>query len=133
MRRGFTLVEMIVVMAIGMIVLTATTVILLGGQRRVVRAMGVEQLVAEIRTEQMRSMMGDTTAGAGVVDLGALALDNNLTVGTTFPGARITFVPISGEVEGYAAGNDTVTVVDSTDGTTKTLHINGYGVVTQVD
>ena len=133
MRRGFTLIEMIVVMAIGAVVITATTVNLLGGSRRVVKGAGVGQLVAEIRGEQMRAMTGDTTAGAGVLDLGGLDLDNNLTISTTFSGAQIAFAPISGEIVGYIAGQDTVTVVDSTDGTTKTLHINKYGVVIQVD
>ena len=125
MKRGFTLIEMIVVMAIGAVVITATTVNLLGGQRRVVKLAGVEQLVAEIRAEQVKAMMG---AGAGVVDLAAIDLDNNLTISSSYTGNKITFAAVSGETE---AG--TVTVVDSTDGTTKTLHINSYGVVTQVD
>lgn len=126
MKSGFTLIEMIVVMAIGAVVITATTVNLLGGSRRVVKGVGIGQLVAEIRAEQMKAMMG---AGAGVVDLTPLSLDNNLTISTTFPGAQITFAPISGEV----VGENTITITDATDGTTKTLHINSYGVVTQID
>ncbi|KKU83109.1 MAG: hypothetical protein UY11_C0028G0003 [Candidatus Amesbacteria bacterium GW2011_GWC2_47_8] len=111
MKRGFTLIEMIVVMAIGAVVITATTVNLLGGQRRVAKLSGV--------------VMG---AGAGVIDLAAVDLDNNLTVSSSYPDNTITLTPISGETE---AG--TVTLTDDTDGTVKTLYINVYGVVTQVD
>ncbi|KKU28480.1 MAG: hypothetical protein UX80_C0003G0027 [Candidatus Amesbacteria bacterium GW2011_GWA2_47_11b] len=125
MKRGFTLIEMIVVMAIGAVVITATTVNLLGGQRRVAKLSGVEQLVADIRTAQVKTMMG---AGAGVIDLAAVDLDNNLTVSSSYPDNTITLTPISGETE---AG--TVTLTDDTDGTVKTLYINVYGVVTQVD
>lgn len=126
MKNGFTLIEMIVVMAIGAVVITATTVNLLGGSRQVVRGSGVEQLVAEIRGQQMRAMMG---GGTVALDLTTLDLDNNLTIDTTFPGSQIIFAPISGEV----VGGNTVTITDTTDGTTKTLYINSYGVVTQVD
>ncbi|KKU02508.1 MAG: hypothetical protein UX99_C0007G0019 [Candidatus Amesbacteria bacterium GW2011_GWB1_47_26] len=125
MLRGFTLIEMIVVMAIGAVLITATTVNLLGGQRRVVKLAGVEQLVADIRAEQVKAMTG---AGAGVVDLAAVDLDNSLTISSSYPGNTITFAPLSGET---AAG--TVTVTDDTDQTTRTLHINKYGVVTAVD
>ena len=125
MKRGFTLIEMIVVMAIGAVVITATTVNLLGGQRRGAKLSGVEQLVADIRTAQVKTMMG---AGAGVIDLAAVDLDNNLTVSSSYPDNTITLTPISGETE---AG--TVTLTDDTDGTVKTLYINVYGVVTQVD
>ena len=44
MKSGFTLIEMIVVMAIGAVVITATTVNLLGGSRRVVKGAGIGQL-----------------------------------------------------------------------------------------
>lgn len=126
MKSGFTLIEMIVVMAIGVVLITATTVNLLGGQRRVVKASGAEQLVAEIRGEQMRAMMG---GGTVTLDLTTVDLDNNLTITTTFPGSQVVFAPISGEV----VGENTVTITDTTDGTTKTLHMNSYGVVTQID
>ena len=125
MKRGFTLIEMIVVMAIGVVVITATTVNLLGGQRRVAKLSGVEQLVADIRTENVKTMMG---AGAGGIDLAAVDLDNSLTIKSSYPGNTITFAPISGETQ---AG--TVTLTDDTDGTVKTLYINSYGVVIQVD
>ncbi|KKU95496.1 MAG: hypothetical protein UY27_C0015G0002 [Candidatus Gottesmanbacteria bacterium GW2011_GWA1_48_13] len=125
MKKGFTLIEMIVVMAIGAVVITATTVNLLGGQRRVARLSGVEQLVADIRAEQVKAMTG---AGAGVADLGVVDLGNSLTISSSYPGNTITFAPLSGET---VVG--TVTVTDDTDQTTRTLHINNYGVVTAVD
>ncbi len=125
MKSGFTLIEMIVVMAIGAVVITATTVNLLGGQRQVVKLSGVEQLVADIRTKQVKAMTG---AGTTEVDLATVDLGNNLTIGSSYTGNKITFTAISGETQ---AG--TIAITDDTDGAVKTLHINSYGVVTQVD
>ncbi len=148
-RRGFTLIEMIVVLGVSAVLLTMITVNLLSGQRSVTKTGVVEQIVADIRSQQSKAMMGENNGTAFGVHINednyvlfngatynaadntnfAVNLDNNIVLSTAFPNANIVFSAVSGEVTVYVAGQDTITIADATDDSIKILHINRYGVV----
>lgn len=148
MRHGFTLVEMIVVMAVGAVILTTTTVLLLSGQRQVVKLTAAEQVLSDIRSAQVKAMAGSGGGGAYGIYFGTTSytlfkgaaynasdpvnfvvnLDNSVSFTSTFSGSNIIFSAVSGEVNNYVSGADTVTIIDATDNTSKVIHFNKYGV-----
>ncbi len=145
MNRAFTLIEMLVVVGIGVVILTTTTVLLLSGQRRVAKISAEVQVLSDIRSAQTKAMAGGGTQG---VSFGSNAytlfkgisynandtanfvinLDNNINLATAFPGSEIVFLAVSGEINNYVNGSDTVSVVDATDNTNKVIRFNKYGV-----
>jgi len=148
MRRGFTLIEMIVVMAVGVVIITTTTVLLLSGQRQVVKLSAEEQILSDIRSAQVKAMTGNSGGGAYGIYFGTdaytlfkgvsynasdpinfvVTLDNNVNLTTTFAGSNVVFLAVSGEINNYVSGADTVTIIDSTDNTERVIHFNKYGV-----
>lgn len=147
MKRGFTLVEIIVVIGIGLVILGTTTVLLLSGQRRVAKISAEEQVLSDMRSAQTKAMSGGGTQGiyfgditytlfnglvynAGNAANFIVTLDNSINLTNTFAGSNIVFLAVSGEINNYVSGLDTVSIVDATDGTSRTLRFNKYGVVT---
>lgn len=148
MKPGFTLIELIVVIGIGLVILATTTVLLLGGQRRVTKISTVNQILSDIRTAQIKAMTGEGGGGDRGVYLGTnfytlfngttynanddsnfvVNLDNNVELATMFPGASIVFARVSGEINNYINGSDTVSIIDATDNTDKVIRFNKYGV-----
>lgn len=149
MRRAFTVIELIVVMGIVAVIVGAISFNLLSGQRQVVKTGIVEQVVADIRSQQSKTMIGDGSGASFGVHFGSnfytlftgstynvndssnfvVNMDNNIQFTTTFAGGNIVFTPVSGEVTNYQTGQDTLTEIDATDNTFHILHVNKYGVV----
>ncbi len=147
--RGLTVIELIVVMGIMAVIITATSFNLLSGQRQVVKSGMVEQVVADVRSQQSKTMSGDGTGSTfgvhfdtssyvlftgSVYDANdssnfVVSLDNNVQFVTSFSGNNIIFTPVSGEVTNYVSGSDTISVIDATDNSVYVLHVNQYGVV----
>ncbi|MDP1743574.1 MAG: type II secretion system protein [Candidatus Amesbacteria bacterium] len=134
MTKGFTLIEMIVVIGIGLVILTTTTVLLLGGQRRVVKISAEEQILSDIRSVQTKAMSGlgaqsiSFANNSYTTDNYVVNLDNNIQLTTTFAGSSIVFLAVSGEINNYVSGSDTVSITDATDDTKRVIHFNKYGV-----
>lgn len=149
MRKGLTLIEVIVVMAIVALLAALTSFNLLSGRRQAEKRSVVEQVVSDMRSQQSRAMVGDSlgasfgihfanntytlftgaTFNAADASNFVVTLDNNIEFTTTFLGNNIVFTPVSGEVTNYVLGSDTVTIIDATDTSYHILHINQYGVV----
>lgn len=149
--KGFTLVEVVVVMGL-LSVLTGLAVInLLGSQREVVVDASSNTLIADLRTQQIKAMMGDDSGGSAAQPYGILfeansytlfagasysASDPNnfevttdgLTIDSTLPSDTVIFAKGSGEVTGFNVAQNTVTFTNSA-GETTVLSINRYGVV----
>lgn len=132
MRKGFTLIELIIIM--GMVAgLTAMITVNLTGSRKRVGVMAtVEILAADLRGVQMRAMAGD---GSQEIVFGGsnyilnpegfeITLDPEISISTTYAQNKITFAARSGET---VAG--TITITDTTGGVTKTLSVNQYGTI----
>lgn len=132
MRKGFTLIELIIIM--GMVAgLTAVITVNLTGSRKRVGVMAtVETLTADLRGAQMRAMAGD--GSQEIVFAGnsytlnpegfEITLDPEISIAATYSQNKIDFAARSGET---AAG--TITITDTTGGVTKTLTVNEYGTI----
>lgn len=151
MKSGFTLPELILVMGILLTLFALVTNSLLGSQHQTSLNSLISSLISDIKSQQFKSMSGDT-AGRGMTDtygvyfasgqyvlfLGSayssgnpdnftVSLDSNLQLSTTFPSQSVIFSKGSGEIIGYDANADTITISSPSD--SKTLEFNQYGVI----
>jgi prepilin-type N-terminal cleavage/methylation domain-containing protein len=158
MRRAFTLVEMLVVMGVVAMMLTLGFSNLLNSQRKSQMNSTLTTLTSDLREQRLKAMTGDTE-GTGVISsygiffgtheytifrggsyvpgLGSnfiVKLDPTLTFSSvTLPASILVFADGSGEVVGYTATKNTISISDASDGTTKTITINKYGVPTSIN
>ena len=151
-KAGFTLIEVLMVMSIFAILAGFTTINLLGPQRSANLNATVTELTADIKQQQARSMLGDTSTGSVAVVHGVyfeaarytlfvgstysaadpanfvVDLPSSISLTTTLVPSQIVFDLVSGEVVNFSSGASTVTL-SVTGGETRTLNFNKYGSV----
>ncbi len=125
MKRGFTLPELLIVMGVLAILTTLATVNLLRPQHQASTVAAVNILMADIRQQQLKTMLGNTEGSNNF----NVTLEPPFQVLTTFPNNQIVFQAGSGEV----AGPNTITITNPNGPTTTTLTINHYGTIESVD
>lgn len=155
--RGFTFVELTIMIAVLATIGTLATVNLAHFNQHATVSSRIATLVSDIRSQQFRAMTGDTDGAATQQEYGVyfeptqytlfegatydpakqtnytVKLENNLSFDAiSLPNNEIQFLPISGEVSGYSDTTNTVRLRDGTNGETKTLQINHYGVITAI-
>lgn len=155
-RSGFTLIEVLVVIAIAAILISLTSVSLVSVQTRSSINSLTDQLLADIRSQQLKSMTGDTEGSGEISAYGlcfqsqnyvlfrgsvysptdpsnfSVAIDEPISLSSSFSGSPcpvLVFSPGSGEIAGYTPGADTVTLSGDIPSETKTLQFNPYGVL----
>lgn len=152
-QGGFTLVELLVVMGLLAIILGLTAVNLFRPQTDASLEGVVAPLVADIKAQQLRAMAGDSgsdgvtepfgiriqsnqytmfkdaTYNAGSADNFNVSINAGITLSTTFSSSQVVFSKGSGDVSGFSAGANTITITNSA-GSSKVLTINRYGSVT---
>lgn len=130
-RNGFTIIEVLVVLAISITLITIGYVRAVGIERRAPIGATVDTLIADLRGLQTKAMTG-VWPRTYRMRLPDYPVPDNITITTTFPGSVIEFTKGSGDVAGFIAGNNTVTVTQTLTGEKKTITINRYGAVTSV-
>jgi prepilin-type N-terminal cleavage/methylation domain-containing protein len=151
-QRGFTLIELILVVSLISILLGFITINLFRSQQNASSYALEGTLVADLRQQQLKSMIGDTEGRASADQYGiyfdtnqyiffhgtyppgdssnfVINLDENFQFES--PGTHVTFQKITGEV--LAGSVSSVTLRNITNGDAKTIRINKYGVVTEVN
>ncbi len=156
-QKGYTYLEVILVMAVMTILLGFITINLLNAHKSTSQSTSITAIASDLRNQQFNAMVG-STEGRTTSDSYGLYITptsyvlfhgtayspsdtSNLTVNiqngfqltTTLSNSLIIFSHGSGEVKNYNANNNTITLTDTTNNTQKTLRINQYGVVTQVN
>jgi prepilin-type N-terminal cleavage/methylation domain-containing protein len=154
MKKGFTIVELMVSIGILTILFAFTTINITRLPSSAAQSASYDRLISDIRSQQTKSMTGydSSVTPVGGVSYGVhfettsytlftgtnyspsdstnyvVELDPNVTISATdFPSSQIVFTPGSGDVFGYLSGSDSVSLSNSTTGEVKTLQINKYG------
>lgn len=150
-ERGFSLVELLLVMGVAAILFGLTTVNLVNVQHHTTIATATESLVADMRSQQIKAMAGKTTS-SGTGDKYGIHFDGTSTYilfhGTYAAGspdnvavtpdqaiaftanpAEVTFSQITGEI----GASQTITAKYISGSETKTITMNKYGVVTGIN
>jgi prepilin-type N-terminal cleavage/methylation domain-containing protein len=154
-QRGFTLIELMLVMSIMAILLGFVSISLMHSQQNASSTATEGMLVADLRQQQLKSMIGDTE---GRVSADQYGIHFDQTKYTLFHGSylddppsyfsinlpgtinfnagsrqEIIFEKINGEVYQFSSGSDQIILQDTASGSIKTIKFNKYGVVTQVN
>ncbi len=157
MKKGFTLVELMVVMGIIAILISYSVVNLTSIQHTTYLGTTIDTFISDLKQQQLKAMVGDTE-GRGVNDYygirfgttdyalfhGAsysvsssnpvIPLTSSIQFSNvTFPQSRIVFEKGSGEIVGFTVGSNTITLRNTVTSEVKTITINRYGVITQIN
>lgn len=150
-QRGFTLVEIALVLSLTLILLGFITVNLNRSQQGASLVAAEQVLLSDLKQQQLKAMIGDTE-GRATSDPYGIHFDSNQYVlfhGATYsamdntnsiislannmqfdsPNFNVIFLKLSGEISAASS----VILKDTTNGNAKTIMINRYGVVTQGD
>ena len=150
-QRGFTLLELLVVIGIIGVLFGMATISLLQTQHRASVSSAVDQLISDLHTQQTKAMIGtkDTTGNANSYGVHISASSyvlfqgttdpqdatdftvspESIVLSTTAPSSSIDFAHGSGEIGG---GPYTITVKNAYGTQQKVITIDRYGVVTSV-
>lgn len=157
-KNGFTLIEILLVIAITVILLSFSAINLLNFQQSAVVLSSVEQVISDIKFQQTSAMNGvrennNTAQRFGIrfndsayilfhgesynpldstnlnISLGHGARMNSLT----FPQSEILFEKGSGEIVNYLEGQNTITVTDSNNVNKTKIVFNKLGTVINIE
>lgn len=155
-KKGFSLLELIVSIAIVSILFALVIVNLLNVKHKASLSTSIDILITDIKNQQLEAMVGDTEGQASMENLGiyfetdrytlfqgnysfsepsnfTTTLGDNTVFGNiSFPSSQVVFASKSGEIIGVT-GNHTIVVQNIQTQELKTLTINKYGVVTAVN
>ncbi len=157
MGAGFTFPELIVVIGIFAILFGLTTANLPSFQRLASVSSTVDTLVSDIKSQQIKAMVGATEGRVAADNYGirfeqnkyiffhgtsynsndssnfTVNLDQNMQFqNITFPNAVVIFSQGLGEVVGYASGSSSLTIKNTAGSEQKTITVNRYGVIVSV-
>lgn len=157
MQKGFTLIEILLVMAIISILFAISIVNLNTLQQNTYQNTSEELLLSDLKLQQLKSMTGDNnnsstfetfgiyfgnnsytlfrgaTYSAADVENFTIELNPNLTFSNVeFANSQIVFEKNSGEIIGFTDGSDTITINNSITGTNAVITLNKYGVITDI-
>ncbi len=153
-ERGFTLIEMIVVMGVVGILVSIVSTSLFGAIASTSRGVTAREVINDLRQQQLRAMMGGTDSGGSYVDFSvrfetgrytlfpgqvfAEGNPDNVVVNLetplmfsaiTLPDSTLTFARGSGEVRSFVPGQNTLSLRHAQTGAQTTININALGVV----
>lgn len=151
-HSGFTFIEVVIVMGlVGLLVTIASTSLFQGRQRISVDTIA-QQLMNDIREQQMKAILGSSASASVSMDYSVsigltnytlfpgntyisddglntvIPLDASLTLSSTFPSNMVTFKALSGDVVGFQNGSASITIHDTQSGLTRDLELNRRGV-----
>lgn len=152
---GFTLPEMVISIFVLLTLVSLITINLSYTQRRATINTAATQLVTDLKEQQIKAMSGDTEGRSSADNYGIYFQTANYVLfhGSSYnasdsantvisldssqqfqnSGKTVLFNRVTGEVAGYNASSDTITLEDIPSGDEKVIEYNRYGVVTSVN
>ena len=157
-KRGFVLIELIIVFGMLAILIGMATINVFGSGRKASLTATVDTLVADLRSQQTKAMTG-TTDSSGLPPAYGLHFDANRYVlfrgasysaslssnaavpldtrvrftNIQFTNGNVVFASRSGEFIGYVSPSDTVTINQLDSGESKVVQLNRYGIITSIN
>jgi len=152
-KKGFTLIEIILVVAIFSLLIGFVTINLLRPQNKASVDTLSTQLIADIKQQQLKALVGDSEGESSAQQFGVYFESNGYTLfrgssysseestnfkvelsevsltNINFGSAQLVFDKVSGEVANYSSGSDSVTISHVSAGFSETITVNRYGVV----
>ncbi len=158
LQVGFTIIELLVVIGIIATLFGLATINLVKTQHNANVNAAVDQLLSDIKVQQTRAMTGaedknNKGNSYGIHFTGSSYIlfqgtSYNISDTTNFPVSpdatsfsntlpaamnnSIVFNQLSGEINGFVAGKNTIVVTNSAGSESRTITINQYGIVTNV-
>lgn len=157
-REGFTLVEMILTMGIIVMLLTISSLLLTGLIPKASLVSASEQLIAELRQQQLETMVGEVSktgsqpSSRGIkiephryiffegedfdpeaVSNYEVSVEEPLSLETDFDNQILVFALGSGEIIDYQADASTITIKNSSNQESVSIKLNDYGVVDSIN
>lgn len=156
-QDGFTFAELIVVLGIGVILFSITSITLFRAQRSTNLTTTTQTFISDLNRQQGKAMVGATEGRevsdsygvyvstnsymlfhgpayvAGDPENFFVPLDAGTAIATTFPGSSIVFFKGSGELSGFVSGANTITLTSADGNDHKTITLNRYGVIVAVN
>lgn len=150
-QRGFTLIELVIIVSIVVILLGFITINLVGSQRAASLNSTEQILLADLKQQQLKSMIGDTE-GRETADSYGVHFDSNKYIlfhGATYSSTDdsnytinlensmqfnnanydVVFLKRSGEIQTPAA----IELQENNSSEIRRIHLNIFGVVTQIE
>jgi len=153
-QSGFTLVEVLVVTALILVMFGLSAISLGQPQNNTDTLSSVDTLVNDLKTQQIAAMAGSTGSTTSQQPAGIFMQANQYTLftgssysagnsynfvvtaptgvtfSTTLPSGTVIFNKGSGDVSGFTAGSNTITV--TTGASSKIITITRYGAITVI-
>jgi prepilin-type N-terminal cleavage/methylation domain-containing protein len=124
-KSGFTLVEILLVIGIFALIASISSISFFSTIKSVDLGAAEDVLVADLKTKQANAMSGRSDKTWTIAT--SSTLPSGVTLSTSFPLDAITFAGGSGEIVGFAAGSDTVTLNGPSGN--KSIRLNQYGTI----
>lgn len=153
--KGFSFIEIILAIGVLTTLFAIITINLISASRRVYNDTTTAVLISDLRTQQVKAMIGDTektgeSSMYGVyfgTDRYTLFRGNSYSVGNPtnfvitlpggaefsnilFPNFEIVFASGSGEIAGFSSGLNSVTIINTSENIQKNVTLNRFGVIT---
>ena len=156
-QKGLTLIELIVVIGILSTLFGIALVSILNIRVITTNNTSVSVIISDLKNQQIKSMTGDTEGrGApdnygikifsdqyvlfhgmiydpAVIDSFAVPVESGYTLNTTFPNGTILFASGSGELVEFIQNKNAITITNTSSGQSKTIQLNKYGTVTDIN
>lgn len=156
-QDGFTFPELIVVLGIGVILFSITSITLFRAQRSTNLTTTTQTFISDLNRQQNKAMVGATEGRdvsdsygvyvsensyilfhgpsyvAGDPENFTVPLDAGTTIATTFSGNSVIFSKGSGELSGFVSGANTITLTSADGNDHRTITLNRYGVIVGVN
>ena len=152
-NKGFTLIEVVVVF--GIIIALAGIVLASSFNFRTSTEINsvINKLITEIKNQQIKAMTGDTEGSLQIDNFGIyffetkytlfhgdtfslsdpsnfdINMESDIKIRNSFPNNTIIFAPGSGEIVPFIDGSNTITINDVNNFLSKTIQLNKYGSV----
>ena len=152
-KKGFTLVELLVVMGLISLLLAVSSLLLLNLIPKASLTTQAEKLVAELRNQQLRAMTGQIGSAGTAQSQGAyfagdryvlfsgtsynatdpenfeIILDQPLQIESTLPTPQVVFLAGSGEIDSYDPALDRITIRNPASNESVAIEFNQYGII----